>query len=231
MGLDDREHMRERYRARTGGMKWNERVWGVKGIWFVPVRRGSDGQRARAPLTRASAGWPPRWLVFATGVLLGLAAVWYRTNQGWSLNREPMLVFPATGSVTVNGRLDPHSATSRMKVTAGKANAVVQLFTPGSDLHILSVYVRAGDSVSVPVPPGVFRMRLIEGRRWYGQADFFGPFTRFETVRDLQSFTEHQGGGIDLRRTLQGTMKTRTERRSPPPLNVERASHELHQDH
>ena len=40
--------------------------------------------------------------------------------------------FPPSGSVTVNTAIDPHDATSRMRVVTASANAVVQLFDPGT---------------------------------------------------------------------------------------------------
>ena len=218
MGLDDRDYMRDRYRSRVGGTKWNHRAGRVEGTWFDSVNRALGYQRGRFSSRQASAGWPPRWLVFAAGMLIGLAATWYWAGRGWPVLDESAVVFPASGRVTVSRQLDPRTATSRMTVTAGRQNAVVQLFTADTDIHLLSLYVRHGESVTVPVPPGLFRMRLIEGYRWYGPARFFGPATRFETVRALQRFTRERGGGIDLRRSPAGTMHTRTEWRSPPPL-------------
>lgn len=217
MGLHDSDYMRERYRSRLKGTTWNDRASRVEADRFIPGNRDFRA-RGRSRVQRAGAGWPPRWLVFAVGILLGLIAIWYRAEQGWPFLDEPVVAFPASGSVTVNQLLDPQKATSRMKVIAGRANAVVQLFAPDSDVHILSVYIRRGDAVTVPVPPGVFRMRLIEGRTWYGRVHFFGPPTRFETVRALQTFTPERGGGIDLRRSPAGTVRTISEWQSPPPL-------------
>lgn len=217
MGLDDRDYMRERYRNRAEATIWNDRMARVEAN---PCDRGNGGvgARRRSPSPQASAGWPPRWVTFAGGILLGLCATWYWTARGRPPVGPTAAAFPASGSVTVNREVDPRTATSRMKVTAGRLNAVIQLFAPESDAHILSVYVRQGDSVTVAVPPGVFRMRLIEGRAWYGQARYFGPSTRYETVRALQKFTAERGGGIDLRRSPAGTMHTKSEWRSPPPL-------------
>lgn len=217
MGIDDRDYMRERYRARAKGTVWNDRMARLEATWF---HRGSSpsGARRHSGSIQASAGWPPRWLTFTVGILLGLTATWYWTEGGWPVIGKPAVAFPASGSVTFNRQLDPRTATSRMKVIAGRANAVVQLFAPESDAHILSVYVRQRDTITVPVPPGLFRMRLIEGQTWYGRVRYFGPSTRFETVRALQAFAPDKGGGIDLRRSPAGTMKTKIERRSPPPL-------------
>lgn len=217
MGIDDRDYMRERYRARARRTKWNDRTSRVEGAWFDPVDRRFDFQRNRLRLPRR--GRLPRWLPSALAIILVAIAAWSWLRQmEWPPGNRAAISFPASGSVTVNRALEPRVAISRMKVTAGRYNALVQLFQPDTDAHVLSVYVREGDSVTVPVPPGVFRMRLIEGDTWYGPVRFFGPSTRFETVRELQAFTAKRGGGIDLRRTPTGTMKTRAEWRSPPPL-------------
>jgi len=219
MGIDDRDYMRERYRARAGRTKWNDRAGRVEGAWFDPVNRGFDYQRGRVRSPRRDHGSLPRWLPLALAIMLVAIAAWpWLRQMEWPPGSRAAISFPASGSVTVNRALEPGAAISRMKVTADRYNALVQLFQPDTDAHVLSVYVREGNSVTVPVPPGVFRMRLIEGDTWYGPVRFFGPSTRFETVRELQTFTVERGGGIDLRRTPMGTMKTKAEWRSPPPL-------------
>lgn len=62
MGIDDRDYMRERYRARSGATKWNDRAWRVEGTWFDPINRAHDYQRGHF-----KGGGPPvrvrlRWL-------------------------------------------------------------------------------------------------------------------------------------------------------------------------
>ncbi|CAM4204589.1 hypothetical protein NOLU111490_12825 [Novosphingobium lubricantis] len=47
MGLDDRDYMRERYRARSRDTRWNDRAGRVEGAWFDPVNHGFEQQRSR----------------------------------------------------------------------------------------------------------------------------------------------------------------------------------------
>lgn len=137
---------------------------------------------------------------------------------GWLPDMAPAIPFPVSGSVAVNKLVEPGSATSRMRVTAGPANAVVQLFDPGTDDHVISVYVRKEEDVTVPVPPGTYRMRVIEGGKWHGSVRFFGPSTTYESVARLMTFTRTHFSGIDLHRRPDGDLETRIKLGDPPPL-------------
>nr|WP_246848371.1 hypothetical protein [Sphingomonas beigongshangi] len=159
-----------------------------------------------------------KWILLLS--VLSLLYPMYREVKrgGWLPDREAAVPFPPSGSVTVNTAIDPHDATSRMRVVTASANAVVQLVDPGTDRHIISVYVRRDDDVTVPVPPGTYRMRVIEGDRWHGPVKFFGPSTTYESVVKLMTFTRRHFAGIDLHRRPDGTLKTRIKIGDPPPL-------------
>lgn len=106
-----------------------------------------------------------------------------------------------------------------MSVKTDEANAVIQLFVRETDRHVISVYVRRHDSVVVPVPPGTYRMKLIEGDKWHGPVRYFGPSTNYETVAIPMVFTQEKGSGIDLHRSPTGNLYTAINIRNPEPLN------------
>lgn len=126
---------------------------------------------------------------------------------------------PASGTVTVNDSVDPKTATSKIEVTATDANVVVQLFDRKTDVHVISVYVNRNEDVSVPVPPGIYRMNIIEGDKWHGPTTWFGTSTTYETVVRPMVFTRRTSRMIDLHRSPTGNLHTSIDFTNPKPLN------------
>lgn len=223
MGLDDRDYMRDRYRKRQvlGGTSWNDRKSRVEhgGAWFDDKNRGHDYQTGRyrsGPQLRAH---PLQGWILGLSALLTLIPMYRELKRaGWLPDTSPAVAFPASGSVTVWRDLDPRLLRSRMAVTTAAANAVVQLFDPQTDQHILSVYVQKNDRVELAAPVGTWRMRVAEGQRWHGPRKFFGSSTTYETVAQLMAFPRNGGNGIDLHRRPDGKLPTRINFNDPDPL-------------
>lgn len=203
MGLDDRDYMRERHRARAKETRWNDRAGRVEGAWF-------DYQRGRFGGARSNFGGMLRWLPFALSLLL-IAIPFYGEAQraGWLPDGTAAIPFPESGSVTVAEGATRKRITSFLTVKTADANVVVQFYDPASGRHVISVYVSKNDRIRVPVPQGTFRMRLIEGQKWHGPARYFGSNTSYETVADLMTFGSRTGHIIDLHRRPEGNLKTR----------------------
>ncbi|RVT38665.1 hypothetical protein [Sphingobium algorifonticola] len=219
MGLDDREYMRERYRARAKDNRWNDRAGGIEGRWFDPVNRGFDYQNGRFRGSRRPRGSILRWLPFALSLLLvAIPAYHSLKREGWLPDTRPARAFPESGSVTISPFVSPKSASARLTVITSNANAVVQLFEPDSGRHILSLYVRKNERTTTAVPPGTYRMKIIEGQRWHGPTEFFGSSTTYETITELMSFSRLEGNGIDLNRRPDGNLRTRPNWNAPAPL-------------
>ncbi len=219
MGLDDRDYMRERYRDRAKKTRWNDRTGRVEGTWFDSVNRGFDYQRGRFGGLRGNVGRTLHWLPFALSLLL-IAIPFFGEAQraGWLPDGAAAIAFPESGSVTVADQVTRKHISSFLTVETADANAVVQLFDPGSGRHVISVYVSKNDRIRVPVPQGTFRMRLIEGQKWHGPARFFGSNTSYETVAELMTFGPRTGHIIDLHRRPDGNLKTRMMLTRPESL-------------
>ena len=211
MGLADRDYMKERYRERqglgTGATVWNDKK-----------ARPEIDRRSSASPVRAAGRAVPKWLLLVPVLATALSAYRIAKRDGWFPDREPALEFPESGSVTVARTVKPRTARSRLRVVTGGANAVVQLFEPASDRHIISVYVRKDDDVTVAVPPGSYRMRIIEGHKWHGRTRFFGASMTYETVARLMTFTRTHFNIVDLHRSPVGNLPTTVELGSPTPL-------------
>ena len=222
MGLEDRDYMRERRRreARLGSASWIDTKGRVEhgGLWFDTPIRGFD-YRVRGRRT-ATAGRSGRlsWLLLLAAAAVLIPLGWEAKRSGWLPDAEPARAFPPSGSVAVSRTVDPLTATSRLRVATGPTDAVVQLFDPEGDDHILSVFVRREDDVTVPVPPGTYRLRIIEGEKWHGPTRFFGSSTTYESAVELMNFTSTSFRGVDLHRRVDGDLKTRVSWRRPQPL-------------
>ncbi|WP_313325840.1 hypothetical protein [Sphingobium yanoikuyae] len=160
-----------------------------------------------------------KWIMLLSAVTFLYPAYREAKRSGWLSDAGPSLPFPATGSVTVARGIERKDATSKLRVSTADANAVVQLFERASDRHVISVYVRREDHAEVPVPPGTYRMRIIEGDKWHGRGRFFGPSTTYETVVKPMTFTATTSNGFDLHRRPGGKLHTRVNLTDPPALD------------
>ena len=193
---------------------------GGGGAWFDSANRSFDYQRKRyrsPPRLRAHPA--QKWIFLLSALTILIPAYREAKRSGWFPDRAVELPFPASGTVTVNNSVDPKTATSKIKVTAGEANAVVQLFDRKTDAHVISVYVNRNEDVSVPVPPGTYRMKIVEGDKWHGLTTWFGPSTTYETVVKPMVFTRQRYPMIDLHRSPASNLTTSINITNPKPLN------------
>lgn len=185
MGLAERDYMRERARGRI-----------------------------RAATTRRNAHARWRWTV------PGLVVLFYVTHfvfdakrNGWFPDLETPQVFPETGSVTVREDAIRTDRFAPLTVVASNDDAVVQLLDSASD-PAFTLFVRHETTGVTRAPQGLWRLRIIEGRKWHGPVKFFGPNTNAE--RAIATFElQREGKLIDLRRSPSGNLHTRPELSSP----------------
>lgn len=192
---------------------------------FSRIRNQPRGQHGRTTSkqtlrhvstgTRRFAAWAIPILCLATYVIPILADL---RRGGWLPDTEPGIPFPETGSVSVASDLPMKIVRSQLTVVTSDSNAVVQLVHPETERHVISVFVAANSEVTIPAPVGIWRMRVIEGQKWHGNAKFFGPNTQYETVAELMDFGHSRGNGIDLHRRIDGNLKTRQMLVGPEPL-------------
>ena len=249
MGLDDRDYMRERYRQRQGlspgKTQWNDRKARVEmahdqhqkavplgsaswvgklaaasGGWFSAKNRGFDYRKDRWRPARQAGSHPAQNWILALSAMLALIPMYREAKRhGWFPDLEPSIAFPSSGSVTVSRSVDPRTATAKLRVRTQDANAVIQLYEPESDRHVISVYVGRNDDVTVPVPPGVYRLQIVEGNKWHGPTRYFGSSTTSDTAVAMMRFERRVIHGIDLHRRPDGNLATRANFSNPKPLD------------
>lgn len=225
MGLADRDYMRERYRRRGGAEAspvWRDEKARVEfdecDLVTRSYRRRKSGSATRRSESHASSSLARILIPLLCLAGAGIPIFADMRRGGWLPDLTPGMPFPETGSVSVATDLPISIVRSRLSVSTSSANAVVQLVDPGNGRHALSVFVAANSEIDIPAPVGIWRMRVIEGQKWHGTSDFFGPNTQFETVARLMEFTAARGNGIDLHRTPNGDLPTRMMLTGPEPL-------------
>ncbi|MET0375360.1 MAG: hypothetical protein ABW128_14030 [Rhizorhabdus sp.] len=217
MGLADLEYMRERQRQRTGGTIWNNRKsrveldddvplgganWiGKEAIWASQSRNLDQHGRRMRREPRIRGQRARKWIILLSAMAALILAYREVKRDGWLPDDGPAITFPSTGSVTVNLAINPKRATSQLTVMSAEANAAVQLYDPQNEDHVVSVYVRRNDEATIPVPPGTYRLEVIEGDKWYGLEHYFGQSTTSDTVARAMTFTRRMSYRIDLHRT------------------------------
>lgn len=144
---------------------------------LLRARRPDGRGGTRAPVRSNSARGAALVLL---GLLLVVLVWWW-----WSAEGGAYRTFPPSGSVTVSTTMRPGSATARLAITAGTHNAILQLLAPTTGHHVLSIFLRAGESRIVPVPPGTWCVRVIEGRTWAGPRRLFGDGTHIRRYPGL----------------------------------------------
>ena len=171
MGIDDRDYMRERY-ARRRGLNWNDKLGRVEQgdpDTVLPIPANGPARLARRPRPPAQFANDPESPINSTVqsialliLIAGLALVliWWAISA-WFKNKYR--TFPPSGSVTVSSILSPRTATSKLRIKTGRRQAIVQLLTPETGNHVISIFMQPNQSRDVPVPPGTWRLRVIKG--------------------------------------------------------------------
>ncbi len=77
--------------------------------------------------------------------------------------------------------------------------------------EVMSIFVRAGESVEVYVPVGTYKAKLASGQTWYGDAVRFGPSTKYAELEGTFEFKQEGlqllGHRLALTRITQGNLK------------------------
>ncbi len=219
MGIDDRDYMRERY-ARRRGLSWNDKLGRVEQgdpDTVLPIPANGPARLARRPRPPAQFANDPESPINSTVqsialliLIAGLALVliWWAISAWFKNNYR---TFPPSGSVTVSSILSPRTATSKLRIKTGRRQAIVQLLTPETGNHVISIFMQPNQSRDVPVPPGTWRLRVIKGEEWSGPRSLFGQTT---TISAMDHPTQLSAKSV---RTLDLT-------RDPPPPTEDQGS-------
>lgn len=68
------------------------------------------------------------------------------------------------------------------------ANALIKLIRVSDGVEVISIFVRAGETVEVNVPLGAYKSKIASGQTWYGDEIRFGPSTSYGEFGDTFDF-------------------------------------------
>ena len=89
---------------------------------------------------------------------------------------EKVLPLPATQTF-FEALPERGGASFKLVTRGGGSNVYARLLRNGSDAW--KGFVRAGEVVTVDLPPGSYTLRYADGKDWYGHSYLFGPRTSF----------------------------------------------------
>ena len=98
------------------------------------------------------------------------------------------LPLPETGKVFIG---DGKYCYSELTIKSSSTSACYIKLKDANGSDAYSFFVRAGDTVTVPVPPGYFRVYFAYGEEWYGPDLLFGSETVCEKDDDLLDFKQY----------------------------------------
>lgn len=65
---------------------------------------------------------------------------------------------------------------------------LIKLSNYDSNLPVMTIFVRAGETVEVKVPLGSYKVKFASGERWYGRTNLFGPDTDYSMIEHPLGF-------------------------------------------
>lgn len=100
------------------------------------------------------------------------------------------LPLPVNGIFSMTGRRGPQQThAAPFKVTnSPDANTLLKLIRLSDGVEVMSIFIRAGQTVEVEVPIGSYKAKIASGQTWYGESIRFGPDTGYATLDTVLDF-------------------------------------------
>lgn len=93
--------------------------------------------------------------------------------------------------------------TAPFKINNGpSSNVLLKLIPVDGESGLISVFVRAGETVEVPIPFGSYSVRTASGGHWYGEAIRFGPDTHYSRYKEAFEFRQEGNRAVGIEVTL-----------------------------
>ena len=109
------------------------------------------------------------------------------------------------------GRFDPDRNPPLKISNSPDANTLMKLIRVGDGVEVMSIFIRAGQTVEVAVPFGSYKVKIASGQTWYGDVIRFGPTTSYAILDAVLDFTKEGsqllGHQLTLTRVKHGNLK------------------------
>ncbi len=77
-----------------------------------------------------------------------------------------------------------------LKVTnSPEANTLMKLIRTSDGAEVMSIFIRAGQTVKLGVPVGSYKVKIASGHTWYGNSIRFGPSTSYASLDTVLHFS------------------------------------------
>jgi hypothetical protein len=164
MGLDNRDYMRNRNRSGSAKGPWRNGKLVVQPAPYSLLKKALVFSIAIIVLTWLFERFPQ------SEIASSLKSVFRPVMQ--------TTLLPATGNVTLYQLGHSAPAVASFTVTAKPSHAavshLVKLVDISSGQPVLSVFVRSGETASIKVPLGSYKVNIATGEKWYGETKLFG---------------------------------------------------------
>lgn len=91
------------------------------------------------------------------------------------------------------------------------ANTLMKLISVSDGTEVMSIFIRAGQSIVVAVPVDSYKAKIASGQIWYGDSVRFGPTTSYAKLEAVFTFTikgnQLLGHEVTLTRMRDGNLK------------------------
>lgn len=91
------------------------------------------------------------------------------------------------------------------------ANTLLKLIRTSDGVEVMSIFIRAGQTVELGVPVGSYKAKIASGQTWYGNSIRFGPNTSYATLDTILHFTvegsQLLGNELTLTQIKNGNLK------------------------
>lgn len=194
MGIDDRDYMRERDKSKD---------------WSMGTRRvsqSSNGERQ----------WFSKVVVWLVTFLILFTVFKKLDNRG---NHKPERAsvaadFPITGEVRwFIATSDEPGRSGPLTITGfrdARSNVIVRLDNWDTRTLVAMIPIRGGETASIQVPLGRYRLMYSANPAWHGETQLFGDVQ--ETVEPLEFYrtgAQVIGHTVDLNNRPDGNLKTK----------------------
>lgn len=109
------------------------------------------------------------------------------------------------------GSFDPDRNPPLKISNSPDANTLAKLIRVGDGVEVMSIFIRAGQTVEVAVPFGSYKVKIASGQTWYGDVVRFGPNTSYAILDAVFDFTKEGsqllGHQLTLTRVKHGNLK------------------------
>lgn len=120
---------------------------------------------------------------------------------------------PANGVFHMASRsaYDPRNLPPLTVIGPSGSNTLMKLVRDADGAEVMSIFIRAGQTVEVGVPIGDYKVKIASGQIWYGDTVRFGPTTSYARLDVVLKFSiegsQLLGHKLTLNRMRDGNMR------------------------